>query len=131
MQKKNMKLYTDAGDMPRSCTECFFGKRYGCVGDVECKILGEYFTGNVTPPYKERPDKCPLTEIPEKHGTWKVVFHFAPYQVCSACGFEVPMVAGENIGEIRLYRYCPDCGARMDGGDRDERSAEKHGDGDA
>ena len=65
------------------------------------------------------------------HGTWKTVFHFAPYQVCSVCGFEMPMVAGENVREIRLYRYCPDCGARMDGGDRDERSAEKHGDGDA
>lgn len=67
----------------------------------------------------------------ERHGTWKAVFHFAPYQACSVCGFEMPMVAGENVEEIRLYRYCPDCGARMDGGDRDERSTEKHGDGDA
>ena len=125
--QKNVKLYLEAGDIPKSCTECFLGKRYGCVGDVECKVLGEYFTGNVKPPYKDRPDQCPLSEIPVRHGTWKVVFHFAPYQKCSSCGFEMPMTAGENTAEIRLYQYCPDCGARMDGGDsheRDQQSAE-------
>ena len=97
--QKNVKLYLEAGDIPKSCTECFLGKRYGCVGDVE----------------------CPLSEIPVRHGTWKVVFHFAPYQKCSSCGFEMPMTAGENTAEIRLYQYCPDCGARMDGGDSHER----------
>ena len=29
--------------------------------------LGEYFTNNVKPPYKERPDECPLIPVPE-HG---------------------------------------------------------------
>ena len=48
--------------MPGSCTECEFGKRYGFVGDVKCRILNEYFTGNVEPPYKERPDACPLVK---------------------------------------------------------------------
>lgn len=46
--------------IPESCTACKMGKRYGCVGDVYCKILDEYFTGNTKPPYKERPDECPL-----------------------------------------------------------------------
>ena len=72
--------------------------------------------------------EAPAAAVSErrKHGTWKNVFRFAPYQVCSACGFEMPMVAGENVEEIRLYRYCPDCGARMDGGDGDERPAKEH-----
>lgn len=119
--RKNVKLYLEAADMPGSCAECFLGKRYGCVGDVECKVLGEYFTGNVRPPHKERPDRCPLMVLPEKRGVWEAVFHFAPYQRCSACGYEMPMTASENMAEIRLYRYCPDCGARMDGGDSCER----------
>lgn len=51
--------------MPGSCTECNFGERYGFVGDVKCRILREYFTGNVEPPYKERPDECPLFELEE------------------------------------------------------------------
>ena len=72
--------------------------------------------------------EAPAVAVPEreKHGTWKNVFHFAPYQRCSVCGFEMPMTAGEGVSEIKLYRYCPDCGARMDGGDRDGRSAEEH-----
>lgn len=57
---------TDMEVMPRGCQECALGKPYGCVGDVYCKVLGDYFTGN--PPYlkipcKERPDECPLVEM--------------------------------------------------------------------
>ena len=55
-------------DMPLSCTVCKFSKSYGCVGDRYCIILEEYFTGNLTPPYKERPDCCPLSEVPTPHG---------------------------------------------------------------
>ena len=129
MKKKEIKLYLKAADIPRSCNECFLGERYGCVGDVKCKALDEYFTGNVKPPYKERPDECPLAELPERHGAWKLIDHFAPYQACSACGFVMPIAAGENVREIRLYRYCPNCGARMDGGDGRERATEDDGGG--
>lgn len=51
---------TQMDAMPESCNECKFGRRYGCVGDVYCQVLDEYFTGNVKPPYKDRPDECPL-----------------------------------------------------------------------
>lgn len=64
-------MYLDADDMPGSCTECFLGERYGYVGDVKCLALREYFTGNVRPPYKERPDECPLIELREKRGQWQ------------------------------------------------------------
>lgn len=60
-----MSIYakTPMGTMPGSCTECKFGERYGYVGDVKCRVLNDYFTGNVKPPYKERPDACPLREM--------------------------------------------------------------------
>lgn len=61
--RKHVFARTTMGTMPRSCTECKLGERYGCVGDVKCRILREYFTGNVEPPYKERPDDCPLLEM--------------------------------------------------------------------
>ena len=61
--EKRVYARTTMGTMPGSCTECAFGRRYGFVGDVECRILREYFTGNVEPPYKERPDECPLLEM--------------------------------------------------------------------
>lgn len=62
---KRVYAKTTMEAMPGSCNECAFGRRYGCVGDVECRILREYFTGNVEPPYKERPDECPLLEMEE------------------------------------------------------------------
>ena len=54
---------TDMDKMPDSCVRCSHGERYGCVGDVKCRILGEYFTNNTKPPYKERPDECPLIDM--------------------------------------------------------------------
>lgn len=50
----------------------------------------------------------------EKHGKWEFVEHFAPYQRCSQCSFELPMAASEREIKISLFPYCPNCGARMD-----------------
>ena len=55
---------TKMKEMPQSCPLCQYGKKYGAVGDVECKKLAEYFTNNPMPPYKDRPDECPLIEVP-------------------------------------------------------------------
>lgn len=57
-----MSVYAMTGmvSMPESCAECKMGQKYGCVGDVKCLILNSYFTGNVKPPHKDRPDECPL-----------------------------------------------------------------------
>ncbi len=64
-REKRIYAKTAMETMPGSCTECKFGERYGFVGDVKCRILKQYFTGNVEPPYKERPDECPLLEMEE------------------------------------------------------------------
>lgn len=47
-------------NLPNSCEECLLSKPYGLVGDRFCTLCEEYFTGNTEPPYKERPDECPL-----------------------------------------------------------------------
>lgn len=57
---------TTLKEIPHSCAECAYGRKYGLVGDVYCRILSEYFTGNTKPPHKERPDECPLMEIKER-----------------------------------------------------------------
>ena len=50
-----------------------------------------------------------------RHGRWIVHFdHFAPYQKCSVCGFEIPLVATENEVGMCFYKHCPECTARMD-----------------
>lgn len=52
---------------------------------------------------------------PERHGHWEIHFeHWTPYQRCSVCGFELPLMSSENEREIGLYKHCPECTARMD-----------------
>ncbi len=58
---------TELEELPPCCELCPYSKPYGLVGDRFCKITKAYFTGNVKPPYKERPDECPLTELPKKY----------------------------------------------------------------
>ena len=60
--------------------------------------------------------KEPAADVAEvRHGRWIVHFdHFAPYQKCSVCGFEIPLVATENEVGMCFYKHCPECTARMD-----------------
>jgi hypothetical protein len=64
----------------------------------------------------------PAADVAEvRHGRWIVHFdHFAPYQKCSVCGFEIPLVATENEGGMCLYKHCPECTACMDKEDEHE-----------
>lgn len=60
-------------------------------------------------------DKIPAADVePVRHGRWEFIEHFAPYQKCSQCSFELPMVASEQEIKIGFSPYCPNCGTRMD-----------------
>ena len=50
---------------------------------------------------------------PVKHGQWKQVSKANRAVKCTACGFTT------DSARARMYRYCPDCGAKMDGGKDD------------
>ena len=58
-----------------------------------------------------------LVDALMKHGEWidnKAAFHF----VCSECGCTVRMDKGQVFDRIEdEYNYCPNCGAKMDGGE--------------
>ena len=59
--------------------------------------------------------KLPAVDAaPVRHGRWKEDPSGYGFWVCSHCGF-VSEASGADI----LYRYCPHCGARMDGKDGD------------
>ena len=49
---------------------------------------------------------------PVRHGLWKCRGDCGVTE-CSACGWSIEEYAGD-------YDYCPNCGAKMDGGDSDE-----------
>lgn len=59
--------------------------------------------------------EAPAADVQEiKHGEWKLCYEDWRMQIagdeCSACGFQ-------HYGTcISHYHYCPNCGAKMDGG---------------
>lgn len=58
---------------------------------------------------------CPAIEnTPVVHGRWKY-YHKQNMAVCTNCSFERDLDA--NFGKVVS---CPNCGARMDGGDTDD-----------
>ena len=58
-------------------------------------------------------DECPLVEVSnppaEKTGKW-IEEHLITRELvyCSECGF------GKSLDDHRPYKYCPNCGARME-----------------
>lgn len=67
----------------------------GCGSAVEC-ILAE-----------------PAADVvPVVHGRWNNMDGYKTRKVCSECGWDVPEYG-------KFYSYCPNCGAKMDGGDGD------------
>lgn len=51
---------------------------------------------------------------PVVHGRWDSLDGYKTRRVCSVCGWDVPEYG-------KFYSYCPNCGAKMDGGDNTER----------
>lgn len=47
---------------------------------------------------------------PVVHGRWNNMDGYKTRKVCSECGWDVPEYG-------KFYSYCPNCGAKMDGGD--------------
>lgn len=50
--------------------------------------------------------------VPVVHGRWNNMDGYKTRKVCSECGWDVPEYG-------KFYSYCPNCGAKMDGGDGD------------
>lgn len=54
--------------------------------------------------------KVPAADVaPVVHGRWNNMDGYKTRKVCSECGWDVP-------GYGKFYSYCPNCGAKMDGG---------------
>ena len=109
---------TNLTEIPQSCEICPYSKPYGFIGDRFCKIKGDYFTGNIKPPYKERPDECPLIKITDnldvsvqsqhqKVGKWKL--HKDGSGTCDQCNFTQCSVWDQD----NYQTYCGHCGAKM------------------
>lgn len=62
-------------------------------------------------------DAQAIEVVPMVHGEWiPNTDDFTPKCRCSICGYNKPVIAGENVKQ-EPENYCPNCGAKMDKGD--------------
>ena len=58
---------------------------------------------------------------PVVHGRWNIMDGYKMRRPCSVGGYKMRRacsVCGWDVSEYgKFYRYCPNCGAKMDGGD--------------
>lgn len=57
--------------------------------------------------------------VPVRYGRWKEDPSGYGFWICSACGF-----VSEASAADMLYKFCPVCGAKMDGEDGDHEKAD-------
>lgn len=89
------------------CEDCLYEKI--CYRREVCNDIEEHIRKLGCMDFIARAD---VQEI--KHGEWKLCYEDWRMQIagdeCSACGFQ-------HYGTcISHYHYCPNCGAKMDGG---------------
>lgn len=60
----------------------------------------------------EASDAPAADAAPVGHGRWNSMDGYKTRVVCSECGWDAPEYG-------KFYSYCPNCGAKMDGGDGD------------
>lgn len=62
----------------------------------------------------EYAENLPAADVaPVVYGRWNNMAGYKTRKVCSECGWDVPEYG-------KFYSYCPNCGAKMDGGAENE-----------
>ena len=96
-------------------------KREDALEQFDYYDLGEYLTTQIRGMLMDIPS---ADVAPVRHGHWDVRepmpmhdikgnLSWGNWYVCTGCGFATTAIEGH----ITQYRYCPNCGARMDGED--------------
>ena len=94
-------------------------KRGDALEQFDYYDLGEYLTTQIRGMLMDIPS---ADVAPVRHGRWDVRepmpmhdikgnLSWGNWYVCTGCGFATTAIEGH----ITQYKYCPSCGARMDG----------------
>ena len=91
------------------------------VNDIPCSYGGNCDIDNVQMWLDEQPTVCVMNAEPVRHGEWIKAHGMLPPEFfgkhkCSLCGH---FALSWRIGHEELSNYCPNCGAKMDGGKQD------------
>ena len=87
-------------------------RRVKCAGDIHAELLKAGFTPKGAAELLER---CPDADVaPVVHSRW-VQVNSTQEHYCNECGADYDLYAYCK----GFYNYCPHCGAKMDGGEKD------------
>lgn len=103
-----MSVLIKGMELPAECRECKMLTYYSTSGCSMCDITGNALARNFKPiPFDERPDWCPLIEIPEPHGD--LIDRDAPEIVfCKDCRkHNVKVGFDENFHTVWKEDACP------------------------
>ena len=98
-------------------------KREDALEQFDYYDLGEYLTTQIRGMLMDIPS---ADVAPVRHGHWDVRepmpmhdikgnLSWGNWYVCTGCGFATTAIEGH----ITQYKYCPSCGAKMDGEEND------------
>lgn len=115
-----MAKYIDAEGLIEKLKECENQclKAFAELGDNKDTAEGYIINARRDGFYMSRlfAENAPAADVQEvKHGKWEWC---GDHHVCSECGEFA--LSDEYTGEEVLSDYCPNCGAKMDGGENDE-----------
>ena len=69
-------------------------------------------------------DEAPTVDaVKVVHGSWNIInFYSGDTAICSVCGCETLVnEPGNGLHNVEDLHYCHNCGAKMDGGNEDEK----------
>ena len=80
--------------------------------DIPYAVNVDHPSGEYDYAYRCEIDAMPTVDaVPVVHGKWLPENRTMDYfWICSVCKFP-----SEAFGAFKLYKYCPNCGAKMDG----------------
>lgn len=95
--------------IPLSCFECG-QRRFSSSANAWCALTGNFVDMDIYLARKERPNDCPLVEVPDNNGKWESYLYDEKYffaNYCSECKTYLP------YGIDWKPNFCPNCGADM------------------
>ena len=103
------KEYIERESAYKACEAYFSGV---CVYDVSAS--------EVINDFEEVIDAVPTADVvPVKHGHWISLDDYFEDAECSECG-DALVIGDCSFNDFcECYNYCPNCGAKMDGGDNE------------
>ena len=92
-------------------------EREALLEDIQAAVENEGMGSMVAGALKRYVKRVTAADVaPVRYGKW-IEYSRPHYFKCSECKCIVPYKKAMVIDGKRKYKYCPNCGAKMDGGD--------------